>query len=211
MNRVVLVIAALFVGTGLTWFFPLFHIVPLTEVAAAKAHAMFDAATFVRKFWDKQLVPSFEQAHDATEVLTAVKTDPETARKTYGKSVGIGRVFFYFLRGEGRIVALDKTAVAVSCIAPDDEGDIALQSGKLFGNTIRDATGQLRASDYANSQDFNALSTELNYIAEQEVLPCLKEQAQVGRTIRFVACVEVRGSSNQLPLKAIPVEVDFPE
>lgn len=211
MNRIVLVIAALLVGTGLTWFFPLFRIVPLAEVAAAKAQAKFDAATFVREFWDKQLVPSFEQAHEATEVLTAVKTDPEMARKTYGKSVGIGRVFFYFLRGEGRIVALDKAGVAVSCIAPDDESDMVLRSGLLFGNAIRDATGQLRASDYANSQDFNALSRELNRIAEQEVLPSLTAQAQVGRTIRFVACVEVRESSNKLPLKAIPLEVDIPE
>lgn len=211
MNRVTILIVGLAVGAGLTWFFPLFHIVPLEQVAAAKS-VNFNAATFVREFWDKQLVPSFEQASDALEVITMVKADADTARKTFSKSVGIGRVYFYFLRGEGTIVAVEKSGVAVSLIAPDDEADVVLKTGLLFGNAIRDATGQLQASDYANSQDFNDISKQLNQIVQAEVQPTLQKEARPGRKVRFVACAEVRASSKKLlPLTMVPLEVDFPE
>ena len=211
MNRAIVIIIGLIVAAGLTWVFPLFHVVSLEQAAAAKG-ANFDAATFIREFWDKQLVPSFEQANDAVEVLTAVKADPETASKTFGKAVGIGRVYFYFLRGEGMIVAVEKNGVAISLIAPDDEPDVVLKTGLLFGNAIRDATGRLQASDYANSQDYNAISKELNRIVEQEVQPTLKQDARVGRKIRFVACAEVRASSKQLlPLTMVPLQVELSE
>jgi predicted lipoprotein len=211
MDRLIVVITALVVGAGLTWFFPLFHVVPLDEAMAAKT-ANFNAATFVREFWDKQLLPSFEQANDAVEVITLIKADPETARKTFGKSVSIGRVYFYFLRGEGTILAVEKSGVAVSLIAPDDEADVVLKTGLLFGNAIRDATGQLQSGDYANSQDYNAISRELNQIGPNEVQPTLKKEARAGRKIRFVACAEVRASSKKLlPLIMVPLKVEFPE
>jgi predicted lipoprotein len=211
MNRAISVAAVLIAGTGLCWLFPLFHIVPLEQAVAAKS-ANFDAATFVREFWNKQLSPSFEQANDSVEVITMIKDDAETARKTFGKSVGIGRAYFYFLRGEGTIVAIEKSGVAVSLIAPDDEADIVLKSGLLFGNAIRDATGQLKASDYANSQDYNDISRELNSIVQTEVQPTLKQKARPGRRIRFIACAEVRASTQKLlPLLMVPLEVDFPE
>jgi predicted lipoprotein len=212
MNRAIATVVALIVGVGLTWFFPLFRIVPLEQAAAAKSGATFDAAAFVREFWDKQLKPSFEQANDAVEVITAIKEDPDNARTRFGKAVGIGRVYFYFLRGEGTIVAVEKSSVKVSLIAPDDEADVVLKSGLLFGNAIRDATGQLHASDYANSQDYNEISKQLNRIVQDEVQPTLKQKAREGRKVRFVACAEVRASSKKLlPLTMLPLQVDFPE
>src|SRR5690606_31910053 len=121
------------------------------------------------------LVPTFEQANDATEVLAMIKADPESARKTFGKSVGIGRVYFYFFRGEGTIVNVEKSGVTVNLIAPADEADVVIKTGLIFGNAVREATGQLRASDYANSQDYNDISKELNHIIQTEVQPTLKK------------------------------------
>lgn len=211
MKRSIVIVAALIVGACFTWAFPLFRIVPLEQAVAAKT-ANFDAATFAPEFWEKLLVPSFEQAHDAAEVIAAIKDDPEEARKSFGKAVGIGRVYFYFLRGEGTVVAVEKNGVAVNVVAPDEEADVVLKTGLLFGNAIRDATGQLRPSDYANSQDYNAISKELNRIVQEKVQPTLKNDSHVGRKIRFVACAEVRASSRQLlPLAMVPLAVEFPE
>lgn len=211
MNRAIAILAMLFVGTCLTWFFPLFRIVPLEQVNAAKAVG-FNAASFVREFWDKQLAPSFEQANDATEVLAMIKANPDSARKTFGKSVGIGRVYYYFLRGEGTIIDVEKSGVTVNLIAPANEADVVIKTGLIFGNVIREATGQLRASDYANSQDYNDISKELNRIVQTEVQPTLRKETRPGRRIRFVACVEVRESSQKrLPLTLVPLEVNFPE
>jgi predicted lipoprotein len=212
MKRNWLILLVVAVCLGLTWVFPLFHIVPLEQVAQARSAAQFDAPTFASEFWREQLIPTFEQATDATELIAEIKRDPDAARTSFGKSVGIGRVYLYFLRGEGTIIALDKAGVAVSCVAPNDEADLVFKTGLLFGNTIRDATGQLKAGDFANSQDFNAISKELNRIVENDVQPALKEQSQVGKKIRFVGCAEVRVSSKKLlPLAVIPMLVEFPE
>jgi predicted lipoprotein len=211
MNRFSLIVIAAVLGVGLIWFFPLFHVLPLEQAVASTAVG-FDAATFAPQFWAKTLVPSFELAHDAAEVITAIKNNPEEARKAFGKSVGIGRTYFYFLRGEGVITAIDKQEVAISVLAPDKQAEIVLKTGLLFGNAIRDATGQIPASDYANSQDFNAISKELNRIVQENVQPELKSHSQVGRKIRFVACTEVRSSTRKLlPLVMVPLQVEFPE
>jgi predicted lipoprotein len=212
MKRSLLVTVAVLACLGLTWVFPLFRIVPLEQVAKARSNAQFDAAIFAKEFWSEQLVPSFEQATDAPTLINAIQANPEAARKEFGRSVGIGRVYLYFFRGEGTIVAIEKTGVAISCVAPDDEADIVLKTGLLFGNTIRDATGQLVSSNFANSQDFNALSKELNSIVERDIQPQLKKDAKVGDKIRFVACAETRESNKKhLPLSAIPLQVEFPK
>lgn len=211
MQRVLSIFAVLIALGGLTWAFPLFHIVPLEQAASIKT-ANFNAATFAPEFWQNSLVPTFEQAHDAAKVLTAIKSNPDEARKSFGKSVGIGRVYFYFLRGEGTVVEVAKDGVAISVIGPDNEADVVLKTGLLFGNAIRDATGQIRPSDYANSQDYNAISKELNRIVQEKVQPRLKAESKAGRKIRFVACAEVRASSKQLlPLVMVPLEVSFSE
>jgi predicted lipoprotein len=212
MKRSLLITVAVLACLGLTWVFPLFRIVPLEQVAAARINAQFDAAAFAKEFWIEQLVPGFEQATDAPTLINAIKADPEASRKELGRSVGIGRVYLYFFRGEGTIVTVEKSGIAVSCVAPDDEAEIVLKTGLLFGNTIRDSTGQLLASNFANSQDFNAISKELNAIVERDVQSQLKQDAKVGDKIRFVACAEVRASSKKLlPLTAIPLEVEFPK
>jgi predicted lipoprotein len=212
MKRSLLITVAVLACLGLTWVFPLFRIVPLEEVAKARSNAQFDVATFAKTYWSEQLVPGFEQATDAPTLINAIQADPEAARKEFGRSVGIGRAYLYFFRGEGTIVTVEKSEVAVSCVAPDDESEFVLKTGLLFGNTIRDSTGQLLSSNFANSQDFNAISKELNAIVERDVQPHLKQNAKVGDKIRFVACAEVRESSKKLlPLIAIPLQVEFPK
>ena len=210
MKRGIVIVASIVFCIALTWVFPLFRIVRLEQVAEAKTAAQFDAKSFAKEFWTKQLSPTFEQATEATELIAAIKQDPEAARVSFGRSVGIGRVYLYFFRGEGTITAVEKTGVAVSCIAPGNESDLVLRTGLLFGNTIRDATGQLVTSNFANSQDFNAVSKELNRIVEEQVQPDLKAKAKVGGKIRFVGCAEVRASNKVLlPLTVIPLQVEF--
>ena len=86
---------------GICWRFPLFRVVPLAEVNAAKVAAEFDAHDFASDFWEKQLVPSFPQATAVQELLTALEKDPEGARLTFGRSVGIGRVYYFFFARRG--------------------------------------------------------------------------------------------------------------
>ena len=131
------------------------------------------------------------------------------ARK-FGRKVGVSRTTARCCCGAAaRSCRSTKKALASRSNAKRSEPDIVLQTGLLFGNTVRDATGLLDASNFPNSQQFNEISTELNRIVEARVLPDT-ERTGVGGTTDSVR--RLRGSadddapmSNRLTI--IPLEV----
>lgn len=210
MGRIAAIVGLLVAVGVLLWFFPLFHVVPVEQVQAEKQQAAFSAAQFANDFWTNRLQPSLSKAADAHEVFSVAREDPEGVRERFGRSVGLGRTKLYFLRGSGTIVSVEKDRVGVSLDGQEDEADLVLQTGLLFGNTVRDATGLLDAGDFPNSQHFNDISSELNRIIEALVIPTLKEQAEVGREVQFVGCSAVLHEQDWHRLQVIPLEVRFP-
>lgn len=211
MKRLVATLAALAAMCLLLWFFPLFHVVRRGTVPAGAA-SEFNATNFAQEFWDTKLTPAFDQAADAATVLAALRSDPKQAQSEYGHSAGLGRTVLYFVRGRGKVTAVNDKSIDVTLAEGSGQTDLTLQTGLLFGNTVRDATGLIDGSDFANSQQFNEISTALNQIVESTVLPALKKQAQVGRSIEFVGCAEVTSLPRDAsPLQVIPVDVRFPE
>lgn len=207
MKRTVVLILLLAAVGALSWWMPLFHVVPLDKRQAEKKQAAFSAVEYAQDFWTRMLPSALENANDAVAVLAAARQDPQAARKQYGRSVGLGRTSIYFLRGNGTIVAVDKQGVGVSLQSATGPPDLVLQTGLLFGNAVRDSTGLISPSDFPNSQNYNDLSNELNRTVETLVLPALKQQAEVGRQVQFVGCAEVLSDGDWKPLKLIPLEV----
>jgi predicted lipoprotein len=197
----------LFLG-GLLWCFPLFHVVRLEQIHASQQESAFDAAAFAKSFWSERLTPSLTQAADAATFLADVRANPETARAKFGRKVGVSRTRLVVLRGKGTIVMIDKKGVGVALQGETKEADIVLQTGLLFGNTVRDVTGLLDASNFPDSRQFNDISTELNRIVEASVIPKLKDKAVIGRQIHFVGCGEFSDEGALVkPLTIIPLEV----
>jgi predicted lipoprotein len=213
MKRFVLPLIMLGVAGALLWRYPPVRIRQLAEVRAAQAAAGFDAATFARKFWDEQLKPAQESAASAAELVAAIRQDPKQARNQFGRSVGMSRSYFYFVRGVGTVVSSDNRRIALDVdgaeeTAGEKAADVSLQTGLIFGNAVRDATGLLDASDYPNLKDFNAIAQELNRLAEAEVARSPVKNAAVGSQVEFVGCAEVRSEPGDLrPLKVIPISV----
>jgi predicted lipoprotein len=189
------------------WLFPLFHVVPLNTVSAEKAAAKFDATTFTENFWTEKLSPAAGKAVSVDVLIAAIQASPSNAKTNISRSVGLSDSYFYFLRGEGKIISVSDDTVSIAVTENSTNVEIALQTGLVFGDAIRDGTGLLNASDYPNSQDFNDISAALNRIVETKVLPKLREQAKVGAKISFVGCAEVDDESTDLkPLKVIPIQ-----
>jgi predicted lipoprotein len=106
-------------------------------------------------------------------------------------------------------VSIEPQGIGLS-LGNANEAEIVLETGLLFGNAVRDATGLTTASNFPNSQAFNDVSTELNHLVETQVIPSLKQQAQIGRRVQFVGSGEVRADATELmPLKLVPLEVHF--
>src|SRR3954470_22769409 len=83
--------------------FPPFRIVRLQSVAAATTTLDPDAAA--EKLWRERLPAALRTATNAQELATALARDPAAAAKRYARQVGIGGTAYYFVAGEGKIVA----------------------------------------------------------------------------------------------------------
>ena len=182
----------------LVYSFPPFHIVPLRQNGQRGAVAAFDPAAYVDRFWAERLIPGAAKAVDAAELVAAIEEDRDAARRKYGRRVVLGGPDNYFVKGTGRVVSVQKDAVTLVLGDDRSQAQVSLQTGKIFGNAVRDGTGLLDLNDFARLQDFNALSSELNRRIEEQVLPKLREKAAVGVTIRFVGCAEITDEESDL-------------
>lgn len=190
------------------YILPLFHIVPLEVAREKSAAAAFDAAAFVEKFWNDQLVNGTVQAVDAGELLDAFGKNRSGAATRYGHRLGLSGNASYFVSGNGRITAVEKRSIE---IALEQGGKVVIDTGPVFGNAIRDGSGLLDVSGFPNSQDFNAVSIEINRRVEERVFPLLKENAAVGVKIEFRGGVDISDSQSEIsPLNLVPVVIEFP-
>ncbi len=117
----------------------------------------------------------------------------------------MGRVYYCFIAGTGHIVSVEKNSIGVSLEEGQSQVQVSLEAGNIFGNAVRDGTGSLDVNKFNNSQDFNAVSSEIKRRIESEVLPTLREKAKVGAPIRFVGRVEIADEDTDLkPLRVVP-------
>jgi len=204
--RIVWRLIVIAVVAGICWLFPLFHIVPLEKAEADKAAATFNASQFVDAFWTNQLLPALDKSVKSGVLVAAIQSNPAEAKTKFSRSVGLSDSYFYFVSGIGRVVNVSDDAISLAVTEGSTNVEISLQSGLIFGDAIRDGTGLLNASTYANSQDFNDISAALNRVVETRILPPLREQAKVGAKISFAGCAEVDDESTDLkPLKVVPI------
>lgn len=189
--------------------FPPFHIRRIDTDAVQAAREPFNAESAAAKFWAERLVPAADGATDAAILLKASSSDAAAAAKQYGRRTGLGGPDLYFLRGEAKVIAIDRKGVWVA-MEPTINIRMVLLTGPIFGNTLRDCTGLLDLKDYS-SFEFNALSSELNRLAETRVQPDLRERAVIGTNVRFVGCAEDGGMSDgSRVLRLVPIKVELP-
>jgi predicted lipoprotein len=200
---------AIVVIASVCWLFPLFHVMTMKTATAEKIAATFNATQFAETFWTNQLPASLDKTVKAAVLLPAIQSDAAAAKEKFSRSVGLSEGYFYFVSGNGRIVAVSDDEVLLAVTDGSTNAEVSLQTGIIFGNALRDGTGLFNASDYANSQDFNDISAALNHIVETRVLPKLREQSKIGAKISFVGCAEVDDESADLkPLKVIPIQTE---
>ena len=210
MRRFRFLLIGLVITGGVCWLCPPFRIVPLSRAQQEQMRGAFDAPAFARSFWDQRLLPATARAVPVAELLTGLAQDPAAARQRFGRALGLTSAVCFFVRGSGRIAAIDKEGIGIVLDNVPAGTGVRLSTGLLFGNTVRDATGLLDVNDFPNSQDFNAISAELNHLVENQVLPALRSHAAVGKRIRFAGGVELDEGPAPKILPVIPVQVGWP-
>ena len=198
--------AAAFVA--LVLLFPPFHLVSKsaqTTASRAATAQTFEPAAFAEKFWTEKLRPAAARAPDSALLLPALRRDYSRALKEHSRRVGLGGVSYFFMRGSGRVSAVERNRLLVDA----DGTTIAIRTGPVFDNTVRDGSGLIEVNDVPGLTEFNALSAQLNHLVETRVQPALKTAA-VGATIEFAGCAE---APEALPaggpaLTLIPVQAE---
>ena len=190
--------------------FPPFRIVRVetnenSSRTIAKPEAAFDPVTFAQSFWQERLLPTAETTTDLTAVLEALSESPESAAERYGHRSGIGGPAYFFVRGEGRVVAGEGSSLLVSV----GGNTVSLRTGPVFGNVVRDGTGLLEVNSVPGLAEFNAISAELNRLVEERVQPKLRDLAP-GTRLHFAGCAKAPESTGGEPaLAIIPVMVEL--
>jgi predicted lipoprotein len=143
------------------------------------------------------------------DLLAALAHDAVGARQHFGHSPGLSSTACFIVKGSGRITGIAGDSIKVSLDGATAPSEVKLSTGWVFGNTVRDATGLLNASDFSNSQDFNDISAELDHLVETRVLPELRKRSQVGKPIQFVGCLEFEEGDLPETIEIVPVRVEL--
>lgn len=206
-------IALLALGAGL-YRFPLFHVLPLARDEKSPPNAsgaVFDAESFVGRFWENDLREAAKHATEISALATTLRENPPLAQRQFGKSSGLGATYF-FVRGSGKVVFRERNLVRLAIDGPREEKTIAIRLGPVFGNTVRDGCGLLDVNALPGLQEFNAISAALNAHVEKNVLPLLRERAVMGAVVDFAGCAEapeVAAEAGEPLLTVVPVEVNL--
>jgi predicted lipoprotein len=201
--------SAALIFAALLLIYPPFRIVSkntrTTQLASAVGGAAFEPKTVAEKFWNEQLQPTASQAPDAAPVLSAFQKDIAAALTAHARRVGLGNASYVFLRGIGRITAVERSRLLVDV----DGVIVALRTGPVFGNIVRDGCGLIDVNDVPGLTEFNALSAEMNRLVEERIQPALKS-APVGAKIHFAGCAEAPDSlpTNGPLFTFIPVQAE---
>ena len=186
------------------WFFPLFHLVPLSRPSTSAA---FDPVSAAAKIWKTDLPGAALHALELKSLGGPLRENPAAAAKKFAKSAGLGTAY-YFVRGSGRVVGRDRNYVQVALDGAESVV-VALRIGPIFGNIVRDGCGFLDVNAFPGLQEFNALSAELNALVEKNVLPLLREQANLGAMVQFAGCAEAPDEPPAGPLLTlVPVSAN---
>lgn len=173
------------------------------SAAIAASSSVFEPAAFAAEFWMAQLLPAAARAPELAPLLADLRRDPLVALQRHGRRVGLGHAAYYFVRGTGRVTAVERSRVLV-----DVNGAlVAVRTGPVFGNVLRDGCGLLEVNQVPGLAEFNALSAELNRLVEQQVQPSLKAGIAVGATLTFAGCAE---APETLPAAGAPLLTFIP-
>jgi predicted lipoprotein len=189
--------------------FPPFHIVSLSGPGASAAGpGPFDPRAVAEKLWAERMPAAIATAADARLVLAALARDPKAALAKYGRAVGLGGTTYFLIAGEAQVASADRNSIKLTV----GEGALpcVIETGPVFGNTVRDGTGLLDVNAFSNSQDFNALASALNTLVEQRVLPALRGHVAAGSRVRFAGCAEVNPLDGDVrELKLVPLRAEL--
>jgi predicted lipoprotein len=169
--------------------------------------AAVNVTDYADELWSDRLPHAFGNAVDIEDLFKAVARNAGQAQSEFGRQIGLGGAYFLLVRGSGHVEEVSSDYCTLKISGRSRRARIRL--GVVVGNAVRDSTGLVDVNQFANSQDFNNLSADLNQRVETHVIAPSRERLRVGARVSFVGCARVSDDRDFDPLSLIPVHLDI--
>jgi predicted lipoprotein len=165
-----------------------------------------DGTSFARKFWDNQ----FKKAIDSAVSLDIfedefIKKGAQVTIDKYAHKQGVSDVAYMLMKFNGTVKEVSDNKIVLDVIN-SRTNSFVFNIGNYFGNAVRDATGLIKMDDFANTIEYNDVSSQLNQMVKNEVILPLKNKLKIKDALIIVGCIEIREGRIQdeiLPVKII--------
>ncbi|WP_346857817.1 DUF2291 family protein [uncultured Draconibacterium sp.] len=180
-----------------------FDIQKLNVHKAANTNIQFNAKEFAQNFWETQLTVCISNAPEISEVTKQLELNPEIVFQNYAHKLGISKTHYLFVKGSGTIESVEDEFLLVRT---GETTYIQVATDFIFGNAVRDGSGEVDINQFVNMTDFNNVSVALNKLAKEKVVSRLQKSAKVGMTIEFTGAAEINEENiDVITLRIIPV------
>jgi hypothetical protein len=171
----------------------------LSEVKNQK-NASFDFNNFADSLYFKGIMKS-ERVIDLDQLLTQIKSNPDSTFKTYGNRLGIGNSAFFMVKTSGKVAKMTDGKIEITT----KNGElISIETKYVFGNAIRDASGLVKLTDFKTNADFNKVSEALNTLIREKVMPSVVQKIKAGDKINVTGALKL-SKKDALNLEILPV------
>jgi len=147
-------------------------------------------SAYVASVWESKVVPTvINQAVELTTLLAALDTDPEAAKRQYGRREADGP-YQFIVKGEGRISRVNSSSrsrtVAINLPKYQGKREVLIQVGPVIrGTSLRDAVGFINFDQFVNQLQYAEVANGLNDRVLTSVLNDLDLNAAQGRQVSF--------------------------
>ena len=179
---------------------------PLDQKLAEGKEITFDAKSFVNAIWGDALFAAYDSAQNLNILLDQLAVDPYITFGREAKSLGIGNIGYFKVKGEGLVLSVNENNVMLQV------GDqiVELETEFIFGNAVRDASGLIQVNDYDKTSDFNLISEMINEKIRTEVIPGFRAKVEKGNRVIFLGAIELSKAHLDLNQpEVVPVSIQI--
>lgn len=144
-----------------------------------------DVAQLAEAYFSNTLPSVLENAPTPCMLIRALSGEDDHDWGTYGKQTNIGNRYYFLVRGEGVVQEIEDSFVLVAFGEGEEACSLRMATVYVFGNEIRDASGELRLQDVGELEKFNTVSELINKKVRDEIVPEFLKEVQVGQKIQL--------------------------
>ena len=180
---------------------------PLDEVKSSAENKRFDPASYAKTLLESQMKKVM--AIPVSDFYGRLDSDFDALMESEGKKLGVSDLRYFMIKGEGMVLTIEEENVVLQLEAVPNQ-TLRIATDFIFGNTLRDASGLVSISDYANTMDFNNISEEINKQVQQEVVSPFVKKVREGSRIKFQGGTKIHIKDPALDdLRVIPTELEI--